>query len=281
MNKFNLLALVTLVMCAFAANSLLNRLGVAIQGMDPMDFATARTAAGAAMLWLLVLGRQGAKPILLSAQRGAGALALAVYMVGFSWAYITLDAGLGALILFGVLQIVVFAWAVIEGRKIPALRWIGAGIALTGLCVLLWPSGEAALPLGGALSMTIAGAAWAAYTLLGRGEADPLGATASNFLLCLPLVAIVMLVTGIGPMPLSGVITAIIAGAITSGLGYALWYRVLPALPTTIAGIAQLSVPVIAVAAGVLFLGEELSLRLIFAGALVLGGIAVSLSARR
>lgn len=281
MNKFNLLALVTLVMCAFAANSLLNRLGVAIQGMDPMDFATVRTAAGAAMLWLLVLGRQGVKPILLSAQRGAGALALAVYMVGFSWAYITLDAGLGALILFGVLQIVVFAWAVIEGGKIPALRWIGAGIALTGLCVLLWPSGEAALPLGGALSMTIAGAAWAAYTLLGRGEADPLGATASNFLLCLPLVAIVMLVTGIGPMPLSGVITAIIAGAITSGLGYALWYRVLPALPTTIAGIAQLSVPVIAVAAGVLFLGEELSLRLIFAGALVLGGIAVSLSARR
>lgn len=276
-----LLSLVILIMCAFAANSLLNRLGVAIQGMDPMDFATVRTAAGAAMLWVLVIGRSGAKPALVGARRFAGAAALAIYMVGFSWAYITLDAGLGALILFGVLQIVVFGWAVVEGGKIPLLRWVGAGIALTGLCVLLWPSGDAALHMGGAFSMSVAGASWAAYTLLGRGEADPLGATASNFLLCLPLVALVTLATGIGPMPLPGIMTAIIAGAITSGLGYALWYRVLPAIPTTIAGIAQLSVPVIAVAAGVVFLGESLSLRLVISGILVLGGIAVSLSARR
>ncbi|WP_108816543.1 DMT family transporter [Loktanella sp. Alg231-35] len=274
-------ALTCVIMCAFAANSLLNRLGVAIQHMDPMDFATVRTAAGAVMLWVLVIGRNGPKPALFKARRFAGAAALAVYMVGFSWAYITLDAGLGALILFGVLQIVVFGWAVVEGGHIPLLRWVGAAIALAGLCVLLWPSGEAALPLGGALAMTVAGAAWAAYTLLGRGEADPLGATASNFLLCLPLVAAVMLATQIGPMPIPGVITAIIAGAVTSGLGYALWYRVLPSLPTTVAGIAQLSVPVIAVAAGVALLGEDLSARLIIAGALVLGGIAVSLSVRR
>lgn len=273
--------LTCVIMCAFAANSLLNRLGVAIQGMDPMDFATVRTGAGAAMLWLLVLLRSAPRPALINRRRLAGAVALAVYMVGFSWAYITLGAGLGALILFGVLQIVVFGWAVFEGGTIPALRWIGAAIALIGLGVLLWPSGAAALPLGGALSMTLAGAAWAVYTLLGRGEADPLGATASNFLLCLPLVALVMFATGIGAMPLSGVITAIIAGAVTSGLGYALWYRVLPGLPTTVAGIAQLSVPVIAVAAGVAFLGEMLSLRLIVAGLLVLGGIAVSLSVRR
>ncbi len=281
MTSMRVFALTCVIMCAFAANSLLNRLGVAVQGMDPMGFATVRTAAGVAMLWLLVLMRQAPRPGITGTRRAAGALALAVYMIGFSWAYITLDAGLGALILFGVLQIVVFAWAVIEGGKIPALRWIGAAIALTGLCVLLWPSGTAALPLGGAVAMTIAGAAWAAYTLLGRGEADPLGATASNFLLCLPLVAAVMLATGIGPMPLAGIITAVVAGAITSGLGYALWYRVLPALPTTVAGIAQLSVPVIAVAAGVAFLGESLSLRFTIAGVLVLGGIAISLSARR
>ncbi|WP_340425580.1 DMT family transporter [Yoonia sp. GPGPB17] len=268
-------------MCAFAANSVLNRIGVALQGMDPMDFATVRTGAGALMLWILVLMRSAPRPAVLSTKRFAGAAALAVYMIGFSWAYITLDAGLGALILFGVLQIVVFGWAVIEGGKIPLMRWTGAGIALTGLCVLLWPSGTTAVPLGGSIAMTIAGAAWAAYTLLGRAEADPLGATASNFLLCLPLVAVAMLWAGVGTMPVPGVVTAVIAGAITSGLGYALWYRALPALPTTVAGIAQLSVPVIAVAAGVLFLSEPLTLRLIIAGGLVLGGIAVSLAARR
>ena len=276
-----LFALVALTMCAFAANSILNRIGVALQGMDPMDFATVRTGAGAGMLWLLVFLRKARRPAVLSMKRFAGATALAVYMIGFSWAYITLDAGLGALILFGVLQIVVFSWALFEGGTIPLLRWIGATIAVLGLCVLLWPSGDQAVPLSGAISMTIAGAAWAVYTLLGRAERDPLGATASNFLLCLPLVAAAMIWTGVGDMPIKGVITAIIAGAITSGLGYALWYRALPSLPTTVAGIAQLSVPVIAVAAGVILLGEPLTLRLIIAGSLVLGGIGVSLSARR
>ena len=276
-----LFALVALIMCAFAANSILNRIGVALQGMDPMDFATVRTGAGAGMLWVLVMMRKAPRPVVFSAKRFAGAAALTVYMIGFSWAYITLDAGLGALILFGVLQVVVFGWAVFEGGTIPLLRWIGAVIAVLGLCVLLWPSGDQPVPLGGAISMTIAGAAWAVYTLLGRAERDPLGATASNFLLCLPLVAAAMIWTGVGDMPFPGVITAIIAGAITSGLGYALWYRALPSLPTTVAGIAQLSVPVIAVVAGVIFLGEPLTLRLIVAGSLVLGGIGVSLSARR
>lgn len=276
-----LFALVAVIMCAFAANSVLNRIGVALQGMDPMDFATVRTASGAGMLWVLVMMRDAARPVVFSAKRFAGAAALAVYMVGFSWAYITLDAGLGALILFGVLQIVVFGWAVIEGGTIPLLRWLGAAIALTGLCVLLWPSGQTAVPFAGAIAMTSAGLAWAVYTLLGRAETDPLGATASNFLLCLPLVALAMFGVGIGPMPLPGIFTAIVAGAITSGLGYALWYRALPSLPTTVAGIAQLSVPVIAVASGVLFLSEPLSLRLIVAGGLVLGGIGVSLTARR
>lgn len=276
-----LFVLVALTMCAFAANSVLNRIGVALQGMDPMDFATVRTGAGAGMLWLLVALRKAPRPAVLTLKRIYGASALAVYMVGFSLAYITLDAGLGALILFGVLQIVVFAWAVFEGGKIPVLRWVGAAIALTGLGVLLWPSGETPVPTSGALAMTIAGASWAVYTLLGRAEADPLGATASNFLLCLPLVALALVWAGIGAMPLPGIITAIIAGAVTSGMGYALWYRALPSLPTTVAGIAQLSVPVIAVFAGVVFLSEPLTLRLIFAGSLVLGGIAVSLAARR
>ncbi len=276
-----LFGLVALIMCAFAANSVLNRIGVAMQGMDPLDFATVRTAAGAGMLWLLIALRKTPSPVIFSTKRLAGAAALAIYMIGFSLAYLSLDAGLGALILFGVLQIVIFGWAVITRTQTPLLRWIGAGVALAGLGVLLWPSGDAAVPAGGALAMAAAGASWAVYTLLGRSEADPLGATASNFMLCLPLVMAAMLWAGIGQMPLAGVVTATIAGAVTSGLGYALWYRALPSLPTTIAGIAQLSVPVIAVAAGVALLDEALTLRLVVAGGLVLGGIAISLTARR
>ena len=276
-----LFLLVTLTMTAFAANSVLNRIGVATFGMDPMDFAVIRVAAGATMLWALVLPRQTARPTLHSARRWAGASSLAVYMIGFSWAYISLGAGLGALILFGVLQVVVFGWAVVERQAIPLQRWVGAGIALVGLAVLLWPSGQAAVPLVGAAAMTTAGIGWAIYTLLGRREPDALGATAANFLLCLPICAIALLTERGGDVTTVGVLTAVVAGAVTSGMGYALWYRVLPELPTTIAGISQLSVPVIAVAAGTLFLSEPLTLRLVTAGALVLGGIALSLIPRR
>ncbi len=279
--RMRLFLLVALTMTAFAANSILNRIGVANYGMHPMDFAAIRVVSGALMLWLLVYLRPARRPAIWTSKRMAGAAALAIYMVGFSWAYITLGAGVGALILFGVLQIVVFGWAVIEGQNIPALRWVGAIIALVGLCVLLWPSGIEALPLGGTIAMIAAGIGWAAYTLLGRTEGDALGATASNFLLCAPLTGLLMIMAGGGVMNVPGVMTAIVAGAVTSGLGYALWYRVLPELPTTIAGIAQLSVPVIAVAAGVAFLAEPLTGRLLFAGMLVLGGIAVSLLKRR
>lgn len=268
-------------MTAFASNSLLNRIGVAGYGMDPLDFAAVRTGAGAVMLWALVLPRRAPYPPMRTGRRLAGAVALTVYMLGFSWAYISLDAGLGALILFGVLQIVIFGWAVIGGQHVPALRWLGAVIALIGLCILLWPSGAAAVPMDGAIAMSISAVGWAAYTLLGRGETDALGATAGNFLLCLPFVLVGMGFASSHPMSLPGVLVAIIAGAVTSGLGYALWYRVLPGLPSTMAGIAQLSVPVIAVAAGVLVLNEPLTQRLLVASALVLSGIGVSLLARR
>ena len=276
-----LFLLVALTMTAFAANSILNRIGVASYGMDPMDFAAIRVIAGAGMLWALVLMRSAARPAIWVPRRWAGAAMLAVYMVGFSWAYISLGAGLGALILFGVLQVVVFGWAVAEGQSIPLMRWIGAGIALAGLFVLLWPAGQAPVPMAGALSMVAAGIGWAGYTLLGRAEPDALGATAGNFLLCVPLTGLAMVLAGGGPLPLGGLLTAVAAGAVTSGLGYALWYRVLPALPTTVAGIAQLSVPVIAVAAGSVLLAEPLTMRLLAAGALVLGGIALSVLVRR
>lgn len=277
----HLFLLVTLTMIAFASNSILNRVGVATYGMDPMAFAVIRTAAGAAMLAGLVWQRGRGGLVLRQGKRLAGAAALAVYMIGFSWSYLTLGAGLGALILFGVLQVVMFAWAVVEGQRITLLKWTGGGIAMLGLMILLWPGGDAAVPIAGALAMLAAGVAWAVYTLLGRGEPDALAATAGNFVLCLPLVAVLLAVADLGTVTPGGGLVAVIAGAMTSGLGYALWYRCLPHLATVTASVAQLSVPVIAVAAGVVVLGEPLTGRLLVAGALVLGGIALSLARAR
>lgn len=272
-----LFLIVGLTLIAFAGNSVLTRLGVAHYGMDPLVFAVIRTGAGAAMLAFLVLLRGKGRIIVLNRQRLAGGAALALYMLGFSWSYLTLDAGLGALILFGVLQVVVFGWAVIEGQQIAMIRWIGAGVAMVGLTVLLWPGGAAAVPFAGAMAMILAGASWAVYTLLGRGEADALGATAGNFILCFPMVIGVLAVAHLDGLTAPSVITAIIAGAVTSGIGYASWYRCMPHFSTVTAGVTQLSVPVIAVVAGGILLGEPLTWRLVIAGALVLGGIAISL----
>lgn len=276
-----LLALVIVTMTAFAANSILNRIGVAVYGMDPMAFAVIRTLAGAVMLSVLVLARGAGGLTLWSVKRGAGALTLAVYMIGFSWSYLTLGAGLGALILFGVLQVVMFGWAVVEGQRIPLIRWIGACVAMIGLVVLLWPAGGAAVPIAGASAMILAGVAWAAYTLLGRGEPDALAATAGNFVLCFPMVVGALALADLGSLSVEGTIVAVLAGAVTSGVGYALWYRCLPQLATITASVAQLSVPVIAVGAGVVLLAEPVTLRLIVAGVLVLGGIAISLKPAR
>ncbi|MDO6590067.1 EamA family transporter [Loktanella sp. D2R18] len=270
---------VALAMTAFAANSVLNRIGIAQYGMSPMSFAAIRVIAGAAMLWVLIAARTQSAPTIFNPKRFAGAATLATYMIGFSVAYQNLDAGVGALILFGALQVVIFGWAIVEKQSIPPLRWLGVATAFIGLCVLLWPTQSIPMPLGSVAAMIAAAVGWGAYTLLGRAEEDPLGATASNFLLCVPLVGIGLI--GAGQLPLMGAITAVVAGALTSGLGYALWYQLLPKLATTVAGTAQLTVPVIAVAFGVAFLAEPLSLRLVIAGALVLGGIGLSLLVKR
>lgn len=279
--RMHLFLLVSLVMVAFASNSILNRIGVADFGMDPMAFAVIRTGAGAVMLTALVALRGPGGLMVWTSKRAAGAAALAIYMIGFSWSYLTLGAGLGALILFGVLQIVMFGWAVVEGQSVSALKWTGGAIAMVGLVILLWPGGTAAVPFAGALAMLAAGVAWAIYTLLGRGEPDALAASAGNFVLCVPLVAVLLLGADTGSVTMGGALIAIIAGAVTSGLGYALWYRCLPQLATVTASVAQLSVPVIAVAGGVVLLGEPLTPRLLIAGALVLGGIALSLKPAR
>jgi len=275
------LALLTaLAMLAFAANSLLNRAGVEHGGIGPMEFALVRVAGGALVLAALVAMRGGRLPLW---QRGRvlGAVSLTAYMIGFSGAYLALDAGLGALILFGVVQVSMFAWASWRGAVPKGRQLAGAALAFGGLAWLLWPGGAAPVDAPSAALMVIAGVGWAAYTLSGRTSPDPLGATAANFLLCLPLTGLAVLAFGAGNWALPGVLLAMISGGLTSGLGYALWYAVLPRIEAGTAAVVQLSVPVIALATGALLLGESLGPRLLLAGAIVLAGIALALTESR
>lgn len=272
-----LAVLVALTMTAFAANSLLNRLALAEAGMGPAAFAALRLAAGAALLGLLVTARGGVAR-LRTGLKPRQAAALTLYMLGFSFAYVRLDAGLGALILFGGVQITMFAGGLIGGERVPARRWAGAGIALAGLAWLLWPSGAAAPTPSAALLMLAAAAGWGAYSLMGRGGQDPLGVTAGSFVLALP-VALAVLALLPDSVTLPGAALAIVSGAVTSGLGYALWYALLPALAGSTAAVVQLTVPVIAMAGGAVLLGEVITARLALAAALVLGGVALAVTA--
>lgn len=272
-----LTGLVALTMAAFAANSLLNRAAVDSGAIGPAGFAAIRVAAGAAVLAMLVLARRQALP-LWHRRRWVGALSLTAYMVGFSLAYLSLDAGLGALILFGVVQITMFALGALGGARVSARQIAGAGLAFAGLSWILWPSGGAQVPLAGGLWMVAAGLGWGIYTLSGRGEPAALPATAANFCLALPLTALPLLwVRDAAPVTVPGVALAVLSGAVTSGLGYALWYSLLPRLGAATAATVQLSVPVIALAAGAVVLAEAPGLRLILGAAVVLGGIALAL----
>ncbi|MCK0150396.1 DMT family transporter [Marivita sp. S6314] len=282
-----LVALSCLTMIAFASNSILNRVGVASGGMDAVSFGIVRLVAGAVMLALLVLLRNGGLR-LGGPTRWLGVGALLVYTFGFSLAYDSLDAGLGALILFGMVQITMFAGALVGGERPGLQRWIGASLAFGGLVWLLWPGQSAAPSLSHALSMAAAGVAWGVYSLNGRGGSDPLGDTAANFILAAAgaglFAAISVLLptsSGIPEATVSGLLIAILCGAVTSGLGYALWYTVLPDLRSTTAAVLQLTVPVIAMVGGVLLLSETVGVRLMIAACFVLGGVLLAVTSRR
>jgi drug/metabolite transporter (DMT)-like permease len=282
-----LLLLTLLTLIAFASNSILNRVALAQGDIDAVAFGVVRLCAGAVMLAALMMLRDR-RLVLGGTGRTVGVLSLFVYIFGFSLAYESLDAGLGALILFGLVQITMFAGALIGGERPAARRWVGAGVAFGGLVWLLWPGHAAAPSLWHASLMAVAGIAWGIYSLNGRSASDALGATAANFCIsaAIALAGTLIAVAFLDGIHLSsatafGVAMAILAGAVTSGIGYSMWYTVLPHLRGSTAAVTQLTVPVIAIAGGAVILSETVTSRLIVAALLVLGGVLLAVTSRR
>lgn len=278
MQRPQLLLLTAIALLAFAGNSLLCRMALLHTGMDAASFTTVRLVSASLMLCLLC-GVSGFKP---GTGKGGGnwvsALALFGYAIGFSVAYIRLPAGTGALLLFGAVQATMIGWGMVRGERLTGIRLAGFALAMAGLVALLLP-GLAAPPFLSALSMLGAGVAWGVYSLRGKGVANPLVATAGNFLRTLPftLLASLLMINSLS-ISRAGLVYAVLSGAVTSGVGYAVWYKVLPHLKTSNAATVQLSVPVIAALGGVFLIGEPLSWRLTGAALTILLGIALVIS---
>ena len=268
--------LTALALTAFAANSVLCRIALGQQLIDAASFAAVRVISGACVLALIALPRQRREGY--PRTDVGAATALFVYMIFFSYAYVSLSAGTGALILFATVQLTMFAAALRSGEQFVLLAWIGLALAALGLVYLVLPGVTAPDPAGAAF-MTVAGIAWGCYSLRGRGVRDPLGATASNFLLGIPPVVIVSFISlHSQQVSVTGIVLALASGALASGLGYVIWFAALRGLTMTRAATVQLSVPVIAAFGGVIFLSELLTTRLVLASAAVLGGIWLVLS---
>ncbi len=270
----------SLAMVAFASNSLLNRLALGRDSIDAASYTAIRLMAGALVLWLISSLQRNREE---SNIRGnwISAAMLLLYAIAFSFAYLSLSAGTGALILFGSVQMTMMLVALRSGERPQPLEWLGLLLALGGLVYLVLPGLEAPSPLGSGL-MILAGIAWGAYSLRGRGSASPLGDTTGNFIRAVPFTLAVLLVSlhGVELSP-TGVLLAVLSGAAASGVGYVIWYTALAGLTATRAAGVQLSVPILAAWGGVVFLAEDTSLRLILAGAMILGGIALAIAGRR
>lgn len=264
--------LTALAMIAFAGNSLLCRAALKGTSIDAATFTTVRMVSGAATLWLIVRFRGGDRRL-----EGSwwSAFWLVAYAVAFSFAYVTLTAATGALLLFGAVQATMIAAGFSRGERFTPLQWLGFAIAIAGLGALMLP-GAASPPALGAGLMVAAGIAWGFYSLRGRGAGDATRVTAGNFARAVPFAAAVSIaMLGRASLDGAGVALAVASGAIASGVGYAIWYSALPSLKATVAATVQLSVPVIAAAGGVLLLGETLTLRLAACSVAILGGIAL------
>ena len=271
--------LTTAALVAFAANSILCRLALSRAEIDPATFTTIRLLSGASVLAVLATLRTRRNPA--TGGDWVSAAALAVYAAAFSYAYVRLDAGMGALLLFGAVQATIIVWARAAGESTSRREWTGLITALVGLILLAAPERTAAPRFGAAL-MIAAGVAWGVYTLRGRRNVAPVLATAGNFVRSVPLtlaVSLVAVMAGLRPTATAvGVALAVASGVLASGFGYVLWYAALRHLTAARAALVQLLVPVLAALGGILLLGESPSWRLASAALLILGGVAIAVT---
>ncbi len=265
--------LTALAMVAFAGNSVIARLALFDGAIGAWSYTLIRLLSGA-----IVLGAIVGRGSWAAGSWGSGG-ALVAYGGLFSFAYLALSAGTGALILFAVVQITMIGWGLWRGERLTGLQWAGVVVALAALGWLVSPGLEAPDPIG-ALAMALSGVGWGAYSLRGRGGGDPTASTAGNFLrasvLLAPLAPVLLWLAPEAPPSLHGVLLACLSGAVTSGLGYVVWYTALKGLTATRAGIAQLSVPAIAALGGVLFVAEPVTLRFALASVIILGGVGLA-----
>ena len=295
MSAARIFILTLLAMTAFASNSLLCRAAFKDSSVDPATFTLVRIFSGAVALWLITKVRRmltvGTTPTNFVESNSSSALlthysparcgnwisaaALFAYAAGFSFAYTSLSAGTGALLLFGAVQATMILWGLRKGEGLNTTQIVGFIAAVTGLVVLVFP-GLSAPPLASSMLMLGAGVAWGIYSLRGRGERNPARVTTGNFVRAVPFAAALSIIFAAwGNYNLTGIGYAGISGAITSGLGYVIWYSVLPELRATSAATVQLSVPVLAATGGIVLLGEPITVRYLLASAAVLGGIAL------
>lgn len=273
--------LTALALIAFAANSILCRMALGADRIDPISFTTIRLLSGAILLF--PLGAAARRSAARADGRGSwrSGLALFVYAICFSLAYVRIEAGVGALILFGAVQTTMVGIGLREGERPHVSEWLGLLVAVGGLIYLISP-GRSAPDAAGSLLMGMSGVAWGVYSLRGRGARIPVAITADNFLRTAPmtLAASAFFFASIRS-DARGFLLAATSGAITSGIGYVIWYRALRGLTATRAALVQLLVPVIAAFAGILFLGESVTIRLLVASLLILGGVALAIGRRR
>ncbi|WP_194089484.1 DMT family transporter [Vibrio hibernica] len=266
----------TVALMALAANSVLGRLALTEGHIDPYSFTIIRLSSGAIMLWLLLKGRTHLFSLSSSIIKGSwlSAFMLFLYACSFSIAYLSIDTGIGALILFGAVQISMILYSSFTGTKLKLIEFIGIGLAFSGFLYLVLPN-LATPSLSGFILMSIAGIAWAVYTIRGKRCDDPLSDTAGNFIRSLPFTLLLLIGFLFTPpqLALNGILLAITSGAITSGIGYSLWYVALRGLSATQAGVIQLLVPVIAALGAVIFIAEPITPTFIIASIMILGGI--------
>ncbi len=270
--------LTAVTMTAFATNSVLCRMALGSHVVDAASFTAMRLGSGAVTLAVLTIFLRADHP--LAAGSWLSGFWLFLYAVGFSFAYLSLSAGTGSLILFGSVQATMIISGLRSGERPHPLQWTGLAIALAGLIYLVFP-GITAPSSGGSLLMTLAGISWGLYSLRGRGAKDPVCQTAGNFIKAVPFALVVWAggVHGVHAEP-RGVLLAILSGSLASGLGYVIWYTALRGLSSTHAATVQLSVPVLAAFGGVIFLAEVVTLRLMLASVLILGGVVLTVIAK-